>query len=310
MDDFDYSNDIDRILNAGGDLPDIPEQLSDAPAFPLASTPRVETATPILKAPKVPATSSKATATERFVETTKDESDRKDSAGESSAVPRQLPADELPREKALRLGINALSDNEVLAILLGSGIPGKSVFELSEEILAANGHRLAILSRMTIPEIMRKYKGIGLAKATLLVAAMNFGARAQRDLAIPDPQIASSRSVYDLMREKLERQQNEEFWILHLNRANRVTSQEQISKGGITQTAVDIKLIAKSAIDRLSSAIILVHNHPSGNMIPSGPDDALTRRIVEICKIVDVKVLDHVIIGPSGFYSYTDHARL
>lgn len=282
MDDLGYTNDIDRILSAGGDLPDIPGQLSDAPAFPAA--PPAEAADPLKK----PGNAKEAPAPRA----------------------RQHSQEDLPREKALRLGMSALSDADVLAILLGSGIPGKSVFELAEEILRANDNRLAILSRMSIPEIMRKYKGIGLAKATLLVAAMNFGARAQRDLAIPDPQITTSRSVYDLMREILERQQNEEFWILHLNRANRVTCKEQISKGGIAQTSVDLKLIAKSAIDRLSSAIILVHNHPSGNIVPSGPDDALTRRITEACKVIDVKVLDHIIIGPTGFYSYADHSRI
>lgn len=112
------------------------------------------------------------------------------------------------------------------------------------------------------------------------------------------------------MRAKLERLNYEEFWVLHLNRANRVIYADRVSKGGTSSTAVDIKLIAKSAIDHLSSAIILVHNHPSGTMTPSGPDDVLTRRIVEICKVIDVPVQDHVIIGPSTYYSYRDNGRL
>lgn len=221
-----------------------------------------------------------------------------------------LTDDEKPREKALKQGMESLSDVELLALLLGSGIPGKSVLDLSREILKDNDNRLAYLSRKSIPELVRKYKGMGVAKATLLVAAMTFGARTQADLQIKDPQMASSEAVYSYMRGRLERLNNEEFWILHLSRANRLQSAEQISKGGQSQTSVDVKLIAKSVIDRLSAGVILCHNHPSGNLMPSGADDSLTRRIVEVCKIIDVPVLDHLIIGPSGYYSYRDKGRL
>lgn len=221
-----------------------------------------------------------------------------------------LTDDEKPREKALKQGMESLSDVELLALLLGSGIPGKSVLDLSREILKDNDNRLAYLSRKSIPELVRKYKGMGVAKATLLVAAMTFGARTQADLQIKDPQMASSEAVYSYMRGRLERLNNEEFWILHLSRANRLQSVEQISKGGQSQTSVDVKLIAKSVIDRLSAGVILCHNHPSGNLMPSGADDSLTRRIVEVCKIIDVPVLDHLIIGPSGYYSYRDKGRL
>lgn len=228
----------------------------------------------------------------------------------SSVMMHDLSDDEKPREKALRQGIDSLTDVELLAILLGSGIPGKSVLDLSREILRDNDNRLAYLSRKSIPEIIRKYKGIGTAKATLLVAAMTFGSRAQADLQIKDPQMASSNSVYTYMRPRLERLNNEEFWVLHLSRANRLQSAEQISKGGQSQTAVDVKLIVKSAIDRLSAGIILCHNHPSGNMVPSVSDDRLTQKIAEVCRLVDVQVLDHIIIGPSGYYSYRDEGKL
>jgi DNA repair protein RadC len=197
-----------------------------------------------------------------------------------------------------------------LAILLGSGIPGKSVLDLSREILKDNENRLAYLSRKSIPELVKKYKGMGTAKATLLVAAMAFGARAQADLQVRDPQMGSSEVVYSYMRSRLERLNNEEFWVLHLNRANRLQSVEQISRGGQSQTSVDVKLIAKSVIDRLSAGIILCHNHPSGNMTPSSADDNLTRRIIEVCKLIDVSVLDHVIVGPTGYYSYRDNSRM
>jgi DNA repair protein RadC len=223
---------------------------------------------------------------------------------------RDLTDDEKPREKALKQGLNSLTDVELLAILLGSGIPGKSVLDLSREILKDNENRLAYLSRKSIPELVKKYKGMGTAKATLLVAAMAFGARAQADLQVRDPQMGSSEVVYSYMRSRLERLNNEEFWVLHLNRANRLQSVEQISRGGQSQTSVDVKLIAKSVIDRLSAGIILCHNHPSGNMTPSSADDNLTRRIVEVCKLIDVSVLDHVIVGPTGYYSYRDNSRM
>ena len=223
---------------------------------------------------------------------------------------RDLNADEKPREKAVRHGMDVLSDVELLALLLGSGVPGKSVLDLAREILQDNDNRLRQLSRMSIPELIKKYKGVGEAKATLLVAAMAFGSRVQASLAIDDPQMRSSEDVHAYMRARLERLNYEEFWILHLNRANRVIHAERVSKGGVASTSVDIKLIAKSAIDHISSGLILVHNHPSGTMHPSAADDTLTRRIVEICKVIDVPVQDHIIIGPSTYYSYRDHSRL
>lgn len=217
---------------------------------------------------------------------------------------------ELPREKAVRLGMNALTDTELLALLLGSGIRGKSVFEFAKEILSDNHNRLASLARLDISELMRRYKGMGMAKATLLCAAITFGQRVQADLKVPDRKITSSTSVYEFMRDKLERNNHEEFWILHLSRANRVMFAEQLSKGGTAATVVDLKLIVKSAINHLSTGIIVCHNHPSGNLAPSGQDDSLTHKIVEACKMCDIMVLDHVIIGPTGYYSYKDEGRL
>ena len=170
MDDFDLVNDFDRIFDGGGDYVDVSRR-------PLG-TARREDAEP-----------------EGWVAPEKPAPEQKSARGMNS-----LSEDEKPREKALRQGIDALTDTELLAILLGSGIPGKSVLELSREILRDNDNRLAYLSRKSIPEIVRKYKGIGTAKAALLVAAMTFGARAQTDLQIQDPRIASSQEVYAFMR--------------------------------------------------------------------------------------------------------------
>jgi DNA repair protein RadC len=234
--------------------------------------------------------------------------DEKSSNG--TVLIRDLNYDERPREKAIKYGMDSLTDVELLALLLGSGMAGKSVLDLSREILQSCNNRLRILARMSIAELKKNFKGVGDAKATLLVAAMTFGSRVSSSMEELDPQMRSSTDVHAYMRSRLERLNYEEFWVLYLSRANRVIYADRVSKGGISSTAVDIKLIAKGAIDHLSSAIILVHNHPSGTMTPSAPDDNLTRRVVEICKVIDVTVQDHVIIGPASFYSYRDEGRL
>lgn len=303
--------DIDSILDAGGD------SAGNAPEpkqFELMPVPADEVEKPAEDTPAEDKSAEKASAEVKPAEETpaEDSPEEKPKTRRAKTESRikNIGSDDLPREKAFKYGFNALSDAELLAILLGSGIPGKSVLDLAQEILSDNDRRLGVLSRRSIPWLMKKYKGMGQAKATLLMAAMTVGARAQADLQKVDPQISSSAEVYNLMRDKLERANHEEFWVLHLSRAGRVQSEELISKGGQFQTTVDVKLIAKSVIDRLSSAVILCHNHPSGNMTPSAADDQLTRRIQEVCKIVDVPVLDHVIVGPTGFYSYRDEGKL
>lgn len=275
-------NIIDGILNEGGDIPIFP-QVREADAFQ-SSPPSKEADHP--------------------------DSEEDEAPVETAVKEKIVHVGEMPREKAIRLGMNSLTDVELLALLLGSGIKGKSVFEFAEEILRDNNNRLATLARLEVAELMRKYKGMGMAKATLLRAAMTFGQRAQADMKVPDQQITSSQSVYEYMRDKLERHNHEEFWILHLSRANRVMLAEQLSKGGTAATVVDVKLIVKSAIDHLASGIIVCHNHPSGNLNPSVQDDNLTHKIVETCKICDIQVLDHVIISPTGYYSYKDEGRL
>lgn len=223
---------------------------------------------------------------------------------------RDLSEDEKPREKALRLGIDSLSDVELLAILLGTGVPGKSVIDLAREILSDSDNKLRVLARRSVHDLMKSYKGMGPAKAISLVAAMKFGSRCQDDFGVKDPQMLSSNDVYLYMREHLQKLNYEEFWILHLSRANRVQFAECVGKGGLASTAVDPRLIAKSAIDHLSSGLILVHNHPSGNLRPSVQDDNITRRIVDVAKICDVMVQDHIIIGPTGYYSYRDQGKI
>ncbi|MDE6802071.1 MAG: DNA repair protein RadC [Muribaculaceae bacterium] len=215
-----------------------------------------------------------------------------------------------PREKALTSGIGSLSNAELMAIILGSGMPGKSVISLSQEILRDADGRISRIARLSLAEMMKKYRGVGPAKAVSLAAAFELGVRCADDMAICDMAIGSGADIYKLMRGKLQRLNNEEFWVVHLSRANRVLSQDCISRGGTSATVVDVKLILKSAIDKLSSAIILVHNHPSGNLRPSGQDDNITSRIKKGAELLDIRVLDHIIISPEGYYSYNDEGRL
>lgn len=218
-----------------------------------------------------------------------------------------LPTEDKPREKALKFGVAQLSPSELLALIFGSGLRGKSVIKLSQDILADVDGRLDILAQMSIAELSSKYAGIGVAKSTSLAAAIELGRRCQQAIELRDrteTRISSAANVFHLMRAKMETLSHEEFWILHLNRANKVTSMDCISIGGTAATLVDVKIIIKKAIDKLSSAIILVHNHPSGNLRPSDADNKLTDKIRRAAELLDIKVLDHVIIGHGDFYSY------
>lgn len=221
-----------------------------------------------------------------------------------------LDDNDKPREKALSQGIRSLSNAELLAIVFGSGLPGKSVIRLSQEILASCDNRLSRLSRMSIHEVVRNYNGIGPAKAISLAAAFELGCRCRDEQAAEDPLVRDSQSVYIIMRGRLERLNHEEFWVLMLSRSNRVMYEYRASQGGTASTVVDIKLLMKKAIDLLASAIVLVHNHPSGNNRPSPEDDRLTSRIKDAARLLEINVIDHVIITPTGFFSYNDDGRL
>ena len=215
-----------------------------------------------------------------------------------------------PREKALTQGIRSLSNAELLAIIFGSGLPGKSVISMSQEILASCNNRLSRLSRMSIHEMKKSFKGIGTAKAISLAAAFELGLRTRDEDAALDPQIKCSTDIYNMMRAKLERLEYEEFWVLYLSRSNRVIYEECMSKGGVSGTVTDIRLILKRAIELLASGIILVHNHPSGNLRPSPDDDRITTKAKEAAKLLDINVLDHLIITPTSYFSYNDNGRL
>ena len=224
---------------------------------------------------------------------------------------RDLSDDDRPREKALQSGIRSLSDAELLAIIFGGGLPGVSVVDMARNILRDCDGRVDLLARLSMNELMSKYKGVGPAKAVSLAAAFELGRRnREQSAANEDPQIRSSKDVVNLMAPKLEGIEYEEFWVLMLSRSNRVTYARQVSQGGTAATVVDVKLLLKRAIDCLAEGIILVHNHPSGNPNPSPEDVRLTQRIKDGANYLGIKVLDHVIIARQRNYSYADNGKI
>lgn len=218
---------------------------------------------------------------------------------------------ERPREKVIAGGIKSLSNAELMALLFATGIKGKSVIELCDDILRDNDNHLSLVTKMSVKELCRKYKGIGPAKAVTLLAALELGARSISDeQTIPDPKIQTSRMAADIMRHRFQRLDHEEFWVMYLNRSNRMICKELISQGGVTSTVVDVKIILRFAIERLASNMILFHNHPSGNLKPSSFDDTLTDNIKQGASYIDVRLCDHIIFTDSGYYSYADNGRL
>lgn len=218
---------------------------------------------------------------------------------------------EKPREKAMAQGLKSLTYTELIAIALGSGLPGKSVVELSHEILNYCDNKPARMASLTINELCNEFKGIGPAKAISLLAAIELGMRVHSERAFDGlPVIRSGADVEALMGNKLKFLDHEEFWVLLLDRRNRVRITHRLSSGGTSATVVDLKQLFKMVVLNTLSSIIVIHNHPSGNLRPSADDDNLTRRIKEGGKLLDVRLLDHIIISEEGYYSYTEEGKL
>lgn len=215
-----------------------------------------------------------------------------------------------PREKMLLKGVSALSDAELLGILIGSGNKSETAVELSQRILHSVSNNLNTLGKLEIKDLIKDFKGIGEAKAITIVAALELGKRRKLSEALVSPQITSSKDVYDIFHPILADLKHEEVWVLFLNRANKVVKNIQISKGGLTATVVDIRLIMKEGIQSLASAMVLCHNHPSGNTHPSDDDDQITKRLKDAGHIMDIRLLDHIIVCDNSYYSYMDTGRL
>jgi len=222
---------------------------------------------------------------------------------------KQWAEEDRPREKLIIKGKQALSDAELLAILIGSGSRNLSAVELCKQILGEYDNDLNTLGRLSTADL-QKYKGIGEAKAITIIAALELGRRRQLTDVKIKPKIVSSKDAYDCIYSTMEDLNYEVFKILILNRNNRVTKIIEISTGGISGTVVDPKVIFKKALDANASSIILTHNHPSGNLIPSQADREVTKKIIAAGEMLDIKVLDHLIISDSGYYSFRDEGLL
>jgi DNA repair protein RadC len=222
---------------------------------------------------------------------------------------RHWAEEDKPREKLLLKGQAALTNAELLAIIIGSGTRKLSAVALSKIILNHYNNDLNNLGRLNL-EDLQKFKGIGEAKAVSIIAALEIGRR-RNGLAIKDrPKIMSSKDAYQCVVSGLQDLNHEEFKILLLNRNNRVIRLSTISKGGVAGTVVDPKIIFKLALDIQASAIILCHNHPSGNLQPSQADIDITRKIVQSGKLLEIKVLDHLIVANSAYYSFADEGMI
>ena len=210
-----------------------------------------------------------------------------------------------PREKGLANGIQYLTDTELLAILLGSGTKNITVVELARLMLKRAGNNLHELGKQTVGDLV-KIKGVGPAKAISVLAAMELGRRRDGMHQTEKTSIKSSETVYDLFQPILGDLEHEEFWLLMLNRANRVLSKFKVSQGGLSGTVIDTRIILKKALDNLASSIIVCHNHPSGNKQPSDADVKITEKLKKASEMLEIKMLDHVIIADKSYFSFAD----
>ncbi len=214
-----------------------------------------------------------------------------------------------PREKILLKGIQSLSDAELLAVMIGSGTRNGSAVDVARQILYAAENNLDKLGKYNVNDLKR-IKGIGKAKAVTIMAALELGRRRNLSKMNEEGRVTGSLDVFNLMHPVLADIVHEEFWILLLNRSNKVMDKRKMSQGGISGTVTDIRMILKDAIDSLASSLILCHNHPSGNEKPSDADIKITRKLKDAAGIMDISLLDHVIVAGRKYYSFADENML
>ena len=214
-----------------------------------------------------------------------------------------------PREKLLIKGISSLSKTELVAILIGSGNKDESAVDLSKRILASVDFSLHELGKLTVNKLI-EFKGIGEAKAITIVAALELSRRRRSEKALVKKTIHSSRSVFELMQPIIGELFHEEFWVIYLNGSNKVLKKSFLSKGGITSTSVDLRLILKSALQLGAVGLVLTHNHPSGTLKPSDADINITKKIKKAAELLDLKVVDHLIITENSYFSFADKSLL
>ena len=217
--------------------------------------------------------------------------------------------DDKPREKLIHKGKNALSDAELIAILIGSGSKSESAVELSKRILSSIDNNLNALGKLSLKQLM-EFKGIGEAKAVAILSALELGRRRRSEETIELKKITSSKSIFEIIQPVIGELPHEEFWIIYLNNSNKVITKSQLSKGGITGTMVDTRLVFKNALESGATAIILAHNHPSGTLSPSDADKEITKKLKKAGESLDIKVLDHLIVTQNSYYSFLDEGLL
>jgi DNA repair protein RadC len=226
-----------------------------------------------------------------------------------STVIKDWALEDRPREKLLSKGITSLSNAELLAILIRSGGPNASAVELARQVLKQSGNNLQELGRRNVSELV-KHNGMGPVKAISIIAALELGRRRKRSELQDKIRISGSQDVYTFFQPMIADLSHEEFWVLILNRSNRVIDNIRISQGGISGTVIDVRLILKNALDRLASSLILCHNHPSGNLNPSDADIKITSKISEASKTMDIQLLDHIIIADNAYFSFSDEGMI
>lgn len=210
-----------------------------------------------------------------------------------------------PREKLHQHGASYLSNAELIAILIGSGSPKESAVDLMKRVLQSVDNNLLKLHKMPL-EYLVKFNGIGMAKAVIIKAALELSKRLGQHQKDKSPVLNYSKLVYEQIRHELALLDHEEFWVLYLNQSSKLLEKFRLSQGGITQTVVDIRLALKRAFEVGATALILVHNHPSGNLKPSGHDKELTQKFKKEASYVDMRVLDNLIVSEKGYFSFAD----
>ena len=217
--------------------------------------------------------------------------------------------DDQPREKLRDKGKLTLSDAELVPILIGSGNRNESAVDLCKRILASVDNNLNALGKVSLKHLM-EFNGIGEAKAITITAALELGRRRKFEDAVKQEKITSSRDVYDIMQPVLGELSHEEFWVIYLNNSNKVLQKQQLSKGGITGTLVDVRLVLKQALEVGATALILCHNHPSGTLKASEADKKITQKLKTAGLSLDIKVLDHIIVTEKAYFSFADETIL
>jgi DNA repair protein RadC len=214
-----------------------------------------------------------------------------------------------PRERFLAKGIQSLSDTELIALLIGTGTKEITAVELARQIMRNADNNLNHLGKFNVDDLL-KFKGVGEAKAISIIAALELGRRRKLSDTPDRHKILSSKDVFEEFFPVISDLAHEEFWIMLLNRSNRIIDKYRISQGGTAGTVIDIKIIIKRAVEKLASSIVLCHNHPSGNLTPSKADINITRKLKEAAELMDIKMLDHIIVADNTYFSFTDEGVL